>query len=172
MIAYLGVDAEPCADAMPVAILRILDGRDPLVARGCTLAVDLLVAIAQVAARLDLGRPVGALDLGDLVGGHGRLLAQLLGLRLQIIGLRIAALDHRLQFGVLGLELRICCLEPIEPLSERLQLRLHGLNVGLGCSGPRLSAGLLTCQGQCGCNSRRQHDGSHDVLLAIVEAGR
>ena len=120
MIAYLGIDAEPCADAMPVTILRILDGPDPLVARGYTLAVDLLVAIAQVASRLDLGRPVGTLDLGDLVGGHRGFLAQVLCLRLQVIGLRIAPVDQRLELGVLGLELRVGGLETIQPLREGL----------------------------------------------------
>jgi len=156
---------------MSVAILRVADGRDALVVCDFGLAVDLLVTVPQVAAPLDLGRPVGALDLADLVRSNGGLLAQLLGLRLEIVRFRVAALDHLLQFGVLGLELRICRLEPIEPFSERLQLRLHGLNVGLGCSGPRLSAGLLTCQGQRGSNSRHQHDGSHDVLLALSKPG-
>ena len=64
------------------------------------LVGDVLAAVAEVAASLDLGRPVGALDLGDLVVRDGAVFAQVLGLRLEVVGLRIAAFDQRLQLGV------------------------------------------------------------------------
>ena len=167
MIGHLRVDAEPRADAMAVTILRVLNRGDSVSGDGA-LTVDLLVPVAKVAPGLDLGGPVGTLYLGDLVRGDRRLLAEFLGLRLEVVRLGVTTVDQRFQLGVLGLELRIRRLEAIEAFGERTQLGLHGLDVGLGCGAPRLRAGVLTGQQQGGSDGRRQHGCFHGDLLGVL----
>ncbi len=98
----LRVEPEARAEARTILVGRILD-----LAVGDALLLDVLVPHAQVALELDLGRPVGALDLADLVRRDRTLLAQFLGLRLEVVDFGLAAIDDRLELLVLGLQLGV-----------------------------------------------------------------
>ena len=158
VVDRLRLEADPPADAVAIAVRRILD-----LAVDDSLWTDLLVPVAQVALQLDLAGPVRALDLGDLVGRHRGFLAQVLGLGLQVIHFRVAPLDHGLQVGVLRLQGVVGGLEPVESLRQRLELRLHGLPVGL-----RLCTGIRGCQDQRSGYGRRQESISHVGALGSI----
>ena len=128
--------------------------------------------VAEITLELDLGGPVGTLDLADLVGNHGTFLAELAGLGLEVIHLGVAPVDDRLEVGVLGLQRGIGCLELAEPLGERLHLRLHSLDISLGGGALRLGECSRRGQRQRGGNRSRKHSVSHDNPLANVVTER